>query len=398
MNPKFIALLGSTGSIGRSTLSLVRQFPDRFKIHSLSCRRSIDKLVDQIKEFSPKQVVVEASDQVTQLRELFAESELEILSGDQGNCQLVQHPEVDLVVTGIVGSAGLSPCLKALEYGKDLVFGNKESLVLAGELFMQVAHRSGSLILPMDSEHNAIYQSLAGHRREDVISLILTASGGPFRDLPLDDFSAITKKDALQHPNWEMGNKITIDSATMMNKGLEVIEAHWLFGIPLEKIEVVIHRESIVHSLVEYVDGSLIAQLGQPDMRIPLAYCLGYPERLPLKLPRLNLCELGSLHFENPDPVRYPCFALALAALRQGGAAPAVLNGGNEAVVEAFVDEEFRFSHIASYLQRLMSLFGRWRQKPECPNYLQYINSVDDALAADRWGRSKLRQLLETTS
>ncbi len=398
MNPKFIALLGSTGSIGRSTLSLVRQFPDRFKIHSLSCRRSIDKLVDQIKEFSPKQVVVEASDQVTQLRELFAESELEILSGDQGNCQLVQHPEVDLVVTGIVGSAGLSPCLKALEYGKDLVFGNKESLVLAGELFMQVAHRSGSLILPMDSEHNAIYQSLAGHRREDVISLILTASGGPFRDLPLDDFSAITKKDALQHPNWEMGNKITIDSATMMNKGLEVIEAHWLFGIPLEKIDVVIHRESIVHSLVEYVDGSLIAQLGQPDMRIPLAYCLGYPERLPLKLPRLNLCELGSLHFENPDPVRYPCFALALAALRQGGAAPAVLNGGNEAVVEAFLDEELRFIHIASYLQRLMSLFGRWRQKPECPNYLQYINSVDDALAADRWGRSKLRQLLETTS
>ena len=398
MNPKFIALLGSTGSIGRSTLSLVRQFPDRFKIHSLSCRRSIDKLVDQIKEFSPKQVVVEAPDQVTQLRELFAKSELEILSGDQGNCQLVQHPEVDLVVTGIVGSAGLSPCLKALEYGKDLVFGNKESLVLAGELFMQVAHRSGSLILPMDSEHNAIYQSLAGHRREDVISLILTASGGPFRDLPLDDFSAITKKDALQHPNWEMGNKITIDSATMMNKGLEVIEAYWLFGIPLEKIEVVIHRESIVHSLVEYVDGSLIAQLGQPDMRIPLAYCLGYPERLPLKLPRLNLCELGSLHFENPDPVRYPCFALALAALRQGGAAPAVLNGGNEAVVEAFLDEELRFSHIASYLQRLMSLFGHWRQKPECPNYLQYINSVDDALAADRWGRSKLRQLLETTS
>ena len=398
MNPKFIALLGSTGSIGGSTLSLVRQFPDRFKIHSLSCRRSIDKLVDQIKEFSPKQVVVEASDQVTQLRELFAESELEILSGDQGNCQLVQHPEVDLVVTGIVGSAGLSPCLKALEYGKDLVFGNKESLVLAGELFMQVAHRSGSMILPMDSEHNAIYQSLAGHRREDVISLILTASGGPFRDLPLDDFSAITKKDALQHPNWEMGNKITIDSATMMNKGLEVIEAHWLFGIPLEKIEVVIHRESIVHSLVEYVDGSLIAQLGQPDMRIPLAYCLGYPERLPLKLPRLNLCELGSLHFENPDPVRYPCFALALAALRQGGAAPAVLNGGNEAVVEAFLDEELRFSHIASYLQRLMSHLERWRQKPECPNYLQYINSVDDALAADRWGRSKLRQLLETTS
>jgi 1-deoxy-D-xylulose-5-phosphate reductoisomerase len=177
-----------------------------------------------------------------------------------------------------------------------------------------------------------------------------------------------------------------------------VIEAHWLFGIPLEKIEVVIHRESIVHSLVEYVDGSLIAQLGQPDMRIPLAYCLGYPERLPLKLPRLNLCEFGSLHFENPDPVRYPCFSLALAALRQGGAAPAVLNGGNEAVVEAFLDEELHFSHIASYLQRLMSHLERWRQKPECPNYLQYINSVDDALAADRWGRSQLRQLLETTS
>ena len=398
MNPKSIALLGSTGSIGGSTLSLVRQFPDRFKIHSLSCRRSIDVLVDQIKEFAPKQVVVEASDQVNQLRELFAESELGILSGDQGNCELVQHPDVDLVVTGIVGSAGLSPCLKALESGKDLVFGNKESLVLAGELFMQVAHRSGSRILPMDSEHNAIYQSLVGHRREDVVSLILTASGGPFRDMPLEDFSAITKEAALQHPNWEMGNKITIDSATMMNKGLEVIEAHWLFGIPLEKIEVVIHRESIVHSLVEYVDGSLIAQLGQPDMRIPLAYCLGYPERLPLNLPRLNLCKLGSLHFENPDPVRYPCLALALAALQQGGPAPAVLNGGNEAVVEAFLDEELHFNHITSYLQSLMSLLDRWRQQPECPNYLQHINSVDDALAADRWGRSQLRHLLETTS
>ena len=398
MNPKSIALLGSTGSIGGSTLSLVRQFPDRFKIHSLSCRRSIEMLIDQIKEFAPKQVVVEASDQVNQLRELFNESELEILSGDQGNCELVQHPDVDLVVTGIVGSAGLSPCLKALESGKDLVFGNKESLVLAGELFMQVAHRSGSRILPMDSEHNAIYQSLVGHRREDVVSLILTASGGPFRDMPLEDFSAITKEAALQHPNWEMGNKITIDSATMMNKGLEVIEAHWLFGIPLEKIEVVIHRESIVHSLVEYVDGSLIAQLGQPDMRIPLAYCLGYPERLPLNLPRLNLCELGSLHFENPDPVRYPCLTLALTALRQGGVAPAVLNGGNEEVVEAFLDEELHFNHIASYLQRLMSLLECWRQKPECPNYLQHINSVDDALAADRWGRSQLRHLLETTS
>lgn len=263
---------------------------------------------------------------------------------------------------------------------------------------MQAAAESGSRVLPMDSEHNAIYQALVGHRREDVASLTLTASGGPFRDWPLEEFNQIRREDALQHPNWSMGNKITVDSATMMNKGLEVIEARWLFGMPPEKIEVVIHRESIVHSLVEYIDGSFLAQLGQPDMRIPLAYCLGYPERLPLELPRLRLSELGTLHFESPDLVRYPCLQLALQALEQGGAAPAILNGANEAAVEAFLEERLHFCEIASYLQRLMSLHQEHLQTGECPVHLQQIQSVEDALAADRWGRLQLQHLLSAAS
>lgn len=398
MKPRSIALLGSTGSIGASTLSIIRQFPNQFHIASLSCRRSLELLIDQIREFHPRQVVVEEPAQVATLRELFPENSLEILWGEHGLCEAVQHPEVELVVTGIVGSAGLAPCLAALASGKDLVFGNKESLVLTGELFMQAAAESGSRVLPMDSEHNAIYQALVGHRREDVASLTLTASGGPFRDWPLEEFNQIRREDALQHPNWSMGNKITVDSATMMNKGLEVIEARWLFGMPPEKIEVVIHRESIVHSLVEYIDGSFLAQLGQPDMRIPLAYCLGYPERLPLELPRLRLSELGTLHFESPDLVRYPCLQLALQALEQGGAAPAILNGANEAAVEAFLEERLHFCEIASYLQRLMSLHQEHLQTGECPVHLQQIQSVEDALAADRWGRLQLQHLLSAAS
>jgi 1-deoxy-D-xylulose-5-phosphate reductoisomerase len=289
MTPKNIALLGSTGSIGGSTLKIVRQFPERFRVQCLSCQRSLPKLIEQIREFQPACVVVANAEQVAELRQLFAAERLEVKCGEAGLCDAVRNPAVDLVVTGIVGSAGLAPCFAALEAGKDLVFGNKESLVLAGELFMEASRRSGSKVLPMDSEHNAIFQALVGHRQEDVARLILTASGGAFRDLELEKFPLIQREDALQHPNWEMGNKITVDSATMMNKGLEVIEAFWLFGVPPEQIEVVVHRESVVHSLVEYVDGSFLAQLGQPDMRIPLAYCLAYPERLPLDLPRLRL-------------------------------------------------------------------------------------------------------------
>jgi 1-deoxy-D-xylulose-5-phosphate reductoisomerase len=395
MTPKNIALLGSTGSIGGSTLKIVRQFPERFRVQCLSCQRSLPKLIEQIREFQPACVVVANAEQVAELRQLFAAERLEVKCGEAGLCDAVRNPAVDLVVTGIVGSAGLAPCFAALEAGKDLVFGNKESLVLAGELFMEASRRSGSKVLPMDSEHNAIFQALVGHRQEDVARLILTASGGAFRDLELEKFPLIQREDALQHPNWEMGNKITVDSATMMNKGLEVIEAFWLFGVPPEQIEVVVHRESVVHSLVEYVDGSFLAQLGQPDMRIPLAYCLAYPERLPLDLPRLRLPDLASLHFTAPEPKRYPCLFLALQALKDQGAAPAVLNGANEAAVAGFLDEQLRFCDIASYLSEVMQLHAQVAASPDVPAHLRHPRTLSDALAADQWGRQQLQRLLE---
>jgi len=299
------------------------------------------------------------------------------------------------VIAGIVGAAGLPPVFSAVRAGKAIALANKEPLVLAGELLMQEAQRSGALLLPTDSEHNAIFQALQGQARDRVRRLILTASGGAFRDRPLDTFDQITPKEALNHPNWEMGPKITIDSATMMNKGLEVIEAHWLFGVPVNAIEVVQHRQSIVHSLVEYVDGSFLAQLGQPDMRIPISYCMAYPDRLPVETTPLRIAELETLQFEPWSPERYPALTLAFEAAQLGGSAPAVLNGANEEAVSAFLEGRCTFLQIARMLRDVLDLWKKTVQNAEALPFLKGIIRIEDAIAADQWGRLQVRKTLE---
>jgi len=379
---KPISILGATGSIGASTLDIVREFPERFRVVSLSCQQSVAALAEQIREFRPHRVCVGKEADARDLRDAFPEVDVGV--GEADLVQLAGDPEVELVVSGIVGAAGLRPGYAAVQAGKAIAIANKEPLVLAGELFVSEAQRTGATLLPTDSEHNAIFQALHGHSREHVARIVLTASGGPFRDRPLDEFADITVDEALAHPNWEMGPKITIDSATMMNKGLEVIEARWLFGLPVEQIRVVVHRQSIVHSLVEFVDGSFLAQLGLPDMRIPIAYCLAYPERLPLSLPELQLDVLGRLDFAPADLQRFPCLRLAMEATRLGGSAPAVMNGANEVLVAAFLAKEIRFLDIAQTLESVLHFWKAQQAHPELPTLPK---TLDDALNADAWGR-----------
>ncbi len=395
-----LTVLGATGSIGLNTLEIVRQFPHKFKIEALSCRSSIERLVEQIKEFQPRLVCVDNSEQARELRETFREgnsgTETEFVWGVGGLVQVSSDPEVDLVVAGIVGAAGLQPTYSAVQAGKTVAVANKEPLVMAGELFVQTANKTGAKLLPTDSEHNAIFQVLHGEPPERIARLILTASGGPFRDLPLKEFEKITPAEALSHPNWEMGRKISIDSATMMNKGLEIIEAHWLFNTPVENIDVLMHRESIIHSMVEFIDGSFLAQMGLPDMRVPIAYCLGWPERLPLKIPRLDPLSMSALHFEKIDPQRYPCLPLAIKVAKQGGAAPAVLNGANETVVTAFLGEEIRFVEIAEIIASVIKDFEKALHQVDVPSFLRRIRTLEDAEHADKWGRKQASKILES--
>ena len=394
MERKRLTVLGSTGSIGASTLDIVRQFPDQFQIIALSCQNKVQQLFEQICEFQPQIVCVGSAEQAQWLKDRSAQ-DVDVIFGAEGLVRVAAKVETDLVVAGIVGSAGLSSTFAALAAGRDIVLANKETMVLAGELIMNKADETGSMIFPADSEHNAIFQSLVGHQHSDIEKIILTASGGPFRDRPLSDFGTITLEEALNHPNWDMGNKITIDSATMMNKGLEIIEAHWLFGIPTSNIKVVIHRESIVHSMVEYKDGSFIAQLGLPDMKVPIAFCLAYPHRLPLKGPKMIVSELGKIHFEELSMEKYPCLQLARAAGETGGAAPAVLNGANEAVVAAFLAGKIQFMDIASILKQTFRQFQQQQNDPEAQfSYLHEINSIEDALNADDWGRQTAEEIV----
>ncbi|RTZ87653.1 MAG: 1-deoxy-D-xylulose-5-phosphate reductoisomerase [SAR324 cluster bacterium] len=392
--------MGATGSIGLNTLEIVRQFPQKFKIEALSCRSSIERLVEQIKEFQPRLVCVDNSEQARELRETFREgnsgTETEFVWGVEGLVQVSSDPEVDLVVAGIVGAAGLQPTYSAVQAGKTVAVANKEPLVMAGELFVQTANKTGAKLLPTDSEHNAIFQVLHGEPPERIARLILTASGGPFRDLPLKEFEKITPAEALSHPNWEMGRKISIDSATMMNKGLEIIEAHWLFNTPVENIDVLMQRESIIHSMVEFIDGSFLAQMGLPDMRVPIAYCLGWPERLPLKIPRLDPLSMSALHFEKIDPQRYPCLPLAIKVAKQGGAAPAVLNGANETVVTAFLGEEIGFVDIAETIAAVIKDFEKALHQVDVPSFLRRIRTLEDAEHADKWGRKQASKILES--
>ncbi len=400
-----VSVLGATGSIGLKTLEIVRQFPQKFQIEALSCKSSIEQLREQIIEFKPRIVCVDTSGQASELKETFSirqgSPETEFVWGREGLKQISSDNETDLVVAGIVGAAGLEPTYSAVEAGKIVAVANKEPLVMAGELFMQTAKKTGAKLLPTDSEHNAIFQSLHNEPSERIARLILTASGGPFRDLPLDKFEQITLAETLNHPNWEMGRKITIDSATMMNKGLEIIEAQWLFNVSVEKIDVLMQRESIIHSMVEFIDGSFLAQMGLPDMRVPIAYCLGWPERLPLKIPRLDPVALNALHFEAIDTQRFPCLSLSLKAAKQGGGSPAVLNGANEEVVAAFLNEEIRFVDIFKTLATVMCKLDETLHyaEPECleeiPNFLLNIKSLEDAIQADQWGRKQVGKVLE---
>jgi 1-deoxy-D-xylulose-5-phosphate reductoisomerase len=384
---KNLVILGSTGSIGVNALDIVADHPDKYRVVALTAGNNIDLLHEQIRSFRPEIVAVLSESQARDLRHRLGPQGPEVLSGVQGLVFCATHDAADMVVSAIVGAAGLVPTMAAIEACKDVALANKETLVCAGSLVMSRALEKEVRIFPVDSEHSAIFQSLEGHRRHDVRRLILTASGGPFRNRSLAELSQVTPGDALNHPNWEMGRKVTIDSATMMNKGLEVIEAHWLFDLPAERIDVHIHPQSIVHSMVEYIDGAVIAQMGVPDMRTPIAYALSYPERLPLKIPALDLCELGKLTFEKPDQQKFPCLKLAYDALREGGSAPAVLNAANEVAVEAFLKGEISFLNISRIITSVLELPRE-----------DGIEHIDDVLRVDRWARTRARRVISEIS
>jgi len=382
---KYLSILGATGSIGVNTLDIVKQYPDRYGVKALTGGVNLERLAQQVLAFKPEVVAVTRAEDATVLRERLGSYPVEILHGEQGLAQCAAHPDSDMTVSAIVGAAGLVPTMAAIEAGKDIALANKETLVTAGAVVMERARAKGVAIYPVDSEHSAIFQSLEGHRGEDVRRLILTASGGPFLYRDLAALSGVTPADALAHPNWDMGRKISIDSATMMNKGLEVIEARWLFDLLPERIAVHVHPQSIVHSMVEYVDGSVIAQLGIPDMRTPIAYALSYPERLPLPLPPLDLCALGQLTFMAPDLERFPCLSLAFDALQAGGGAAAVLNAANEIAVEAFLAGQIRFLEIPRLISMTLEQLGA-----------PPLETLEDALEADRAGRVAARSLLDS--
>lgn len=380
---KKIAILGSTGSIGVSTLKIVASFPERYQVIALTAGNNIDLLRQQIAQFKPRFVAVIAAQDAEMLQQHLSDMDIEICCGVEGIIRCATIAEVDMVVAAVVGAAGLVPTLAAIKAGKDIALANKETLVVAGSLVMAEVAKHKVNLIPVDSEHSAIYQSLAGQRREDVHRLILTASGGPFRDYNLTQFDNISPADALAHPNWAMGKKISIDSATMMNKGLEVIEARWLFDFPAKMIAVHIHPESIIHSLVEYRDGAVIAQLGIPDMKTPIAYALSWPERLPLNQPRLDLCKLGQLSFSEPDLERFPCLQLAYDALARGGTVPAVMNAANEVAVDAFLHRQLSFTAIPKVISRVMA-----------QHQYQELTTVDQALRADLWGRQQTHEII----
>lgn len=377
---KRISILGSTGSIGVSTLDIVSRFPERFEIVGLAAGGNIDLLKEQIERFRPKYVSVSEEAVALSLKGM----DCHVLHGIEGAIAVATAPEADMVVSAIVGAAGLVPTVAAIKAGKEIALANKETLVMAGELVIREAREAGVNILPVDSEHSAIFQSIVGHNRDEIKRLILTASGGPFLNSPVERLKEVTPSDALNHPNWQMGKKVTVDSASLMNKGLEVIEARWLFDIPADRIDIHVHPQSIIHSMVEYIDGSVIAQMGIPDMRIPISYALSYPERLPVSLPSLDLLEIEKLTFMKPDHERFPCLNLAYNALKAGGTMTAVLNAANEIAVDAFLNNRIRFPEIPEIIEKVMSSHKNGA-----------ASHVDDILRADLWARGKAKELIE---
>ena len=393
MAVKQVAILGSTGSIGVNTLDVIRAHPDRFKVVALTAAKQVDLLAQQCAEFKPAIAVVADADGAARLSKLLLEKHIntQVLYGPQALVTAVTESNCDTVMAAIVGAAGLVPALAAANAGKRVLLANKEALVMSGDLFMQAMKVGGGELLPIDSEHNAIFQCLPNQFSKDpnprlgVEELWLTASGGPFRNKSLDQLASITPEQACAHPNWVMGRKISVDSATMMNKGLEVIEAFWLFGLPLEKIKVLIHPQSVVHSMVRYRDGSVLAQLGQPDMRTPIAYGLAWPERIDAGVAPLSLTQLAALSFAEPELARFPCLSLAFSAAKVGGTAPAVLNAANEIAVAAFLDEGLPYLQIPVVVEKVLNVIPT-----------SHANSLEHILSIDESARHAAREVVRT--
>ena len=376
---KRIAILGSTGSIGRSALAVVDAHPSRLQVAALAAGDNAALLAEQINQYKPRVAAIATAAGLDRLRSaLSSAAATRVLSGAEGLLEVASHPEVDVVICASAGTAGLEAVLAAIEAGKTIALANKEVLVMAGALVTEAAQRNCVSILPVDSEHNAIHQCLHGRNPDEIRRLILTASGGPFRELPEADLERVRPEAALRHPTWQMGRKITIDSATLMNKGLEVIEAHWLFGVDADRIDVLIHPQSIVHSMVELNDGSVIAQLGITDMRLPIQYACSYPERWETPLPTLNLAKAGRLEFHEPAHDRFPCLALAYRALRAGGTLPVVLNAANEVAVEAFLDGKLGFTAIPRVIEKTMNT-----------HEIERVSTIDTVRRVDRWARQQ---------
>jgi len=380
---KGLTLLGSTGSIGTNVLRVVDAFPDRFRVVGLAAGRNVERLAEQVARYQPAVVSVADEKALDQLRGRVDLTGVRAVVGEAGMVEVATQAEATMVVAAAVGAVGLVPTYRALESGKDVALANKETLVMAGELMLARAEKSSARLLPIDSEHCALHQCLDGRRPDEVRRLLLTASGGPFRGRPGETFGRITREEALAHPTWRMGPKITIDSATMMNKGLEVIEARWLFGIPAERIEVIIHPQSIIHSMVEFVDGTVLAQVSVTDMRVPIQYALSHPERWGAAIPGMDFSQAMRLELEPPDHERFPCLGLAYRALETGGTAPATLNAANEVAVAAFLDGKIPFTAIADTIQGVLEAepapLGR---------------SLEDVIDADRRARERAREVL----
>ena len=382
---KKIVILGSTGSIGVTALKVIRQNPEKYKVIGLTAGRNVQLLFKQIAEFRPKAVAVLQREDAVWLKHRFQNQDLEVYSGQDGLVKVATLAESDMVISSIMGAAGLIPTFSAIKAGKDIALANKETMVMAGPIVVEEVKKRGVFIIPVDSEHSAIFQSMQGHPKDDIKRLILTASGGPFRNASLDEMANVTPEQALKHPNWKMGKKITIDSATMMNKGLEVIEARWLFDIPADKIDILVHPQSIIHSMVEYKDGSIIAQLGIPDMAIPISYALSYPHHIKNDLPCLELDKIRTLSFEKPDLKKFKCIGLAYDAIRIGGSMPAVMNGANEIAVEAFLRKEIGFLDIPAIIEKVMSIHEPFP-----------INSIASVMEADTWARQKAKDVIKS--
>lgn len=351
---KRLAILGSTGSIGTQTLDVVSAYPDRYEVYALCAHTSVDKLIEQARIYHPEVVCIADESLYPTLRDALSNMEIKVWAGEESIAQMVTLPSIDIVVAAMVGYAGLRPTIEAIKASKTIALANKETLVVAGEIICELAQQYHAPILPVDSEHSAIFQSIVGEDRSEIEKILLTASGGPFRSYSLEQMRHVTAADALKHPNWDMGAKITIDSASMMNKGFEVIEAKWLFDVPAEKIEVLVHPQSIVHSAVQFTDGAIKAQLGAPDMRLPIQYALSFPERLSSTFPRVDMLDLAQLTFEKPDMERFPNLQLAYEAMRRGGTVPCVLNAANEIVNLAFRQGQCGFMQMSEIIAQTM--------------------------------------------